>query len=51
MPLADLNLVVLFTYECSLIQPRLLADDFFAQFRWSCLIYLVGRSTPNLLLA
>jgi hypothetical protein len=37
MPLAELNLVVLFTYEYSLIQPRLLTDDFFARFRWSCL--------------
>jgi len=37
MPLAKLNRVVLFAHEISLIQPRLLTDEFFARFRWSCL--------------
>jgi len=37
MPLAELNRVVLFAHEISLIQPRLLTDEFFARFRWSCL--------------
>jgi hypothetical protein len=37
MPLVELNLVVLFAYEYSLIQPRLWTDEFFARFRWSCL--------------
>ena len=37
MPLAELNPVVLFAHEFSLIQPRLLTDEYFARFRWSCL--------------
>jgi hypothetical protein len=37
MPLAELYRVVLFAHEISLIQPRLLTDEFFARFRWSCL--------------
>jgi hypothetical protein len=41
MPLAELNLVVLITYEYSLIQLRLLTDEFFARFRWSCLTMCV----------
>jgi|AntRauTorckE5430_2_1112549.scaffolds.fasta_scaffold69596_2 hypothetical protein len=32
MPLAELNRVVLFAHEYSLIQPRLLTDDFLPDF-------------------
>jgi len=38
MPLDALDLVVLLAFGYSLIQPRVLTDDFFPRFRWSCLI-------------
>jgi len=40
MPLDALDLVVLFACGYSLIQSRLLTDDFFPRFRWSCLTVL-----------
>ena len=45
MPLDALGLEVLFACGYSLIQPRLLTDDFFPRFRWLCLSLLLNRST------
>jgi hypothetical protein len=40
MPLAELNRVVLFAHEYSLIQPRLLADEFLPDFVGRALAFL-----------
>jgi len=42
MPLAELYLVVFFTYEYSLIQPRLLTDEFLPDFVGRALVEIEG---------